>query len=80
MNSRAGPLNASIGTPAIDMNMPFAAVPDSSIVDCVREAVGREQLDVTVVRPEHRDLVLDHLRAVLVDQAAEEDRVGARST
>ena len=40
-----------------------------------REAVRCEQLDVTVVRPEHGDLVLDHLGAVLVDQAAEEDGV-----
>ena len=41
-----------------------------------REAVRCEQLDVAVVRAEHGDLVLDHLGAVLVDQAAEEDRVG----
>ena len=60
------------------MNMPFAAPPASSIVACVREPVRREQLDVAVVRPEHGDLVLDHLGAVLVDQAAEEDRVGPR--
>ena len=40
MNSRAGPLNASIGTPATDMNMPFAAVPASSIVACVVKPSG----------------------------------------
>ncbi len=42
------------------------AEPASSIVCWVVKPSGREQLDVAVVRPEHRDLVLDHLGAVLV--------------
>ena len=55
--------------------MPAEAGPASVIVCCVVNPSGAIQPDVTVVRPEHRDLVLDHLGAVLVDQPAEEDRV-----
>ena len=40
MKSRAGPLNSSMGTPATDRNMPAAAVPDSSIVDCCVKPSG----------------------------------------
>ena len=40
------------------------------------EPVRRDQLDGTVVRSEHCDLVLDQLGAVLADQAADEDGVG----
>ncbi len=42
-----------------------------------REPVRCEQLDGAVVRAEHGHLVLDHLGAVLVDQATEEDGVCA---
>ena len=44
MKSRAAPLKWSIGTPATDMNMPFAAVPDSSIVDCCVNPSGANSL------------------------------------
>ena len=47
-----------------------------------REAVRADEDDTLGggrrVRAEHRDLVADHLAAVLVDQAAEEDALGAR--
>ena len=61
------------------MNMPGSC--RAGLVDrgLRREAVRCEQLDGAVVRPEHGDLVLDHLGAVLVDEPSEEDRVGVRA-
>ena len=44
MKSSAGPLKVSIGTPATDMYMPFAAVPASSIVACVVKPSGASSL------------------------------------
>src|SRR4029077_6397532 len=42
-----------------------------------RKPVRREQFDGAVVRAEHSDLVLDQLRPVLADEAADEYGVGS---
>ena len=74
MNSIAAPLNCRSAHRRPTCTCPSAA---AGLVDrgLGGEPVRSEQLHRTVVRTEHGDLVLDHLGAVLVDQATEEDGV-----
>ena len=57
-------------------NIPFVAAPAWSIVLCCAKPSGASSLTGAVVGTEHRDLVLDDLRAVLLQQPREQQRVG----